>query len=422
MKKIFFLLQTFLLFLSSNTYSQNIKNRELAFTDYLKNVQDYNKAYAVEKLNVSISELNIASAKAFQDPELSIGYFDNGEKKHQLGFGYESELEWKLELGGKRKARINLAKSEYKLTQSILLNYFKNLKADATLIYFEALQNEKIFKVKSNSYEAMKELEKSDSIRFALGEISEINAKQSKIEALNLKNDVLNAEMNYQHKLIQLGVLMGETDYNFILNANFPSVNKEFDLNLLQNLALENRTDLIAALQSKEVSQRNIELAKANRAIDLGLKFGIEYNSVVRNEIAEAPKFTKIGGGVVIPLKFSNRRNNELKIAQLAYDQSQQLYDLAQLEVLADVNQAYISFISNKKQVQTFNVGLLEQAKIVLEGKFYSYKRGETSLLDVLDSQRTYNEIQEKYYETIFNYTAALVELERVTGTQNMML
>ena len=120
MKKIFFLLQTFLLFLSSNTYSQNIKNRELAFTDYLKNVQDYNKAYAVEKLNVSISELNIASAKAFQDPELSIGYFDNGEKKHQLGFGYESELEWKLELGGKRKARINLAKSEYKLTQSIL--------------------------------------------------------------------------------------------------------------------------------------------------------------------------------------------------------------------------------------------------------------------------------------------------------------
>jgi cobalt-zinc-cadmium efflux system outer membrane protein len=59
---------------------------------------------------------------------------------------------------------------------------------------------------------------------------------------------------------------------------------------------------------------------------------------------------------------------------------------------------------------------MLRQGKEVLNGKIYSYSRGETSLLEVLNAQRTYNDLQTSYYETLYNCNAALVELQRSVG------
>ena len=59
---------------------------------------------------------------------------------------------------------------------------------------------------------------------------------------------------------------------------------------------------------------------------------------------------------------------------------------------------------------------MLEEAKQVYEGIKYSYQRGASSLLEVLDAQRTYNETQQAYAETLFGYASALVELENAVG------
>ena len=59
---------------------------------------------------------------------------------------------------------------------------------------------------------------------------------------------------------------------------------------------------------------------------------------------------------------------------------------------------------------------MLHAAQEVIDGKIYSYNRGEVSLLEVLDAQRTYDDVQAQYIETLFNYSAALVELEKSAG------
>lgn len=48
--------------------------------------------------------------------------------------------------------------------------------------------------------------------------------------------------------------------------------------------------------------------------------------------------------------------------------------------------------------------------------KIYSCQRGETSILEVLNAQRTYDDIHTTYYEALFNRAAALVELEKAAG------
>lgn len=409
---------SFALVLMTYTLSAQEYSGSLSYQNYMQKVQSSNIAYAAEKYNIAIADAETQSAYVFEDPEVNLEYFDNGEAKNQMGYGFAAGLGWTLELGGKRKARINLAKSEAELTKILLRDYFRNLQADATLDYLQALHHQKMLQLKQESYQMIRKLAESDSIRFRLGEISQVDADQSLLEARSMLNEIFQAEAEANAATDGLFLWMGNANWEdeMAVSGEFHSFTRQFLLEDLVRKAQENRTDLMAALQSKEISQKNIALAKANRAIDLGLSVGIEHNAEVRNLDAGSPKFTQINGGITIPLKFSNRRNNELNIAQIEKQQVEKAYDQLALEIKTQVQQAYRLYQGLAKQVQQFDANLLQEAQRILEAKTYSYQRGNTSLLEVLDAQRTYNELQENYLETMLNYAEALVELERAVG------
>lgn len=416
MKKYWLLLVWSLFIVDTPSFAQG--DDKLDYRKFIEAVQINNLAYAAERFNIEIAEAEVLSAKALIDPEVEFSYFDNGQNKRQMGTGYSGELGWTLELGGKRKARINLTKSEVELTKLILLDYFKNLKADATASFIQTIYQREILNVKKNSYEMMDQLANSDEIRYRLGEISETDARQSRLEAQFLKNEIIQAEADFIASKIRLLLFMGinqQTDL-FSTTGNLKSFERDFNLMDLIEKALNHRTDLLALLQRKDVNQRVVELAKANRAVDLGLSLGVEYSTAIRNVQAETPQFTQFKGGVSIPLKFSNRLNNELKIAQIKLKQNELEYQQVELEIKTQVKEAYKLYESYKKQLSQFDSGLLENAQLILEAKKYSYKRGNSSLLEVLNAQRTYNEVQNQYLETLFKCASSLIDLERVAG------
>ncbi len=396
--------------------AQTSSEQSLDYSKFIETVQTNNIAFAAERFSLDMAETEVISARAFIDPELQFGYFDNGDANRLMGKGFSVDMDWTIELGGKRKARVNLAKSEVELTKLVLLDYFKNLKADATIGFIESLYQKEILKVKENSFEMMNQLAKSDEVRFKLGEISETDARQSRLEAQTMKNEVMQAETEFSTSKIRLALFTGNDQETLSTEGDLKSFQRDFDLIDLMEQALLNRTDYLTALQSKNVSQRLIELAKANRAIDLGISFGVEHSTEVRNLDAETPQFTQLRGGISIPLKFSNRLNNEVKIAQMQLKQSELQYKQIELEIKTQVRESYQLYESYKKQLKQFDVEMLKNADLILDAKKYSYKRGNSSLLEVLDAQRTYNEIQDQYLETLFNCASSLVELERAVG------
>lgn len=391
---------------------------KMNYPEFLILVNKNNLGYAAEKFNVNIAEANVEASKVFPDPELAIGANDNGQRRMQMGYGFSSELSWTLELGGKRKARINVAKSTGELTKSLLEDYFRNLRADATLNYLTSLKQKEILKVQLTSYTILKNIALADSIRFKLGSITEIDARQSKLEANSMLNDVYQSETDWKTSLLQLGIIVGsqKADSLYLPSGDLTKFDRLFDLNELIASAQNNRADLLAALKNKNVSQDILKLAKANRVLDLGVNMGVQSTSVVTNSVAPTPSFTAVSGGITIPLKFSNRNKGELKAAEYSLEQADVLYKQTELQIQIEVRKSWFNYLTTQKQVRQFNTGLLADAQRLLDGKVYSYKRGETSLLEVLNAQRTYNETQLNYYETLYNYAASLVELEKAAG------
>jgi cobalt-zinc-cadmium efflux system outer membrane protein len=391
----------------------------LTFNEYLNNVKKSNISYLAEKYNVDVAEANVKAAKVFPDPELSVSYANNQNWAVRMGYGIDAELGYTLELGGKRKARIRLAQSEKEMAGALLEDYFRNLRADAAIAYLSALKQKKRYDIQKSSYHKMLGLAQADSVRFRLGVITEVDARQSKLEAATMLNDVYASEGELQDVLVQLLLFQGDKRMELpdSIAGKLFYAKREFNLPALITAAQNNRADLQAALKSKEVSHNNLRLAKANRAIDLGLRIGGGYSSEVLNEIAPAPAFKGITAGISIPLKISNANKGELQAAQMAAAQSEMQYEAVELQIGAEVAQAYHRYNMACRQVEQFNSGLLGEAELIFKKKMYSYERGETGILELLHAQRTYNDVQINYSETLWNCAVALVELERACGT-----
>ncbi len=183
-----------------------------------------------------------------------------------------------------------------------------------------------------------------------------------------------------------------------------------------------NRADLVAAMKNKEVASRALKATRRERNTDVDLSIAISKNARVHNEEAPAPPFTGVTAGIAIPLKFSNFNKGTVRAARFREQQAETQYQQALLQVQTEVMQAYRSYQSLTEQVSHYENGMLHAAREVIDGKIYSYNRGEVSLLEVLDAQRTYDDVQAQYIETLFNYSAALVELEKSAGVWDVEL
>jgi len=424
MKKLCKTLTVYLFFITATpgiSFSQQTSVQfynPVSLSGYLSGVLAGNLGYIAGKLNVTIAEAELKASKIFPDPEISVLYSNNEDRTLQMGQSVEAGISYPVSLGNSRRAGIGLARSQYELSQMMLDVYFRNLRAEAALIYFEALRNQKINLLQKDIYDQLSKLARTDSIRFVAGEVSSIDAMQSSLEARSQLAEVYQSLSDMQNSYLKLMTMHGKkiSDTLDHPSGDFPLQNHDFKLNDLISNAVENRSELMVAIKNKEVSEKHLKLLKADRSPEISIEAGYSYNTIVRNEIAPAPEYNGVSAGISLPLKFSGLNKGSLQAADLAVKQSLTLYEETELQITSEVVQAYNNFVAQKKKVSHYNPGLIDDAGIILQGRIYSYQQGESGLIDVLNAQRTYIELRINHLYALFGYTLALIELERASG------
>ena len=390
-------------------------HRHLTFGEYLLKVSSGNIEYAANRYNVSIADAKVEAARVCNDPYLNFEWLESREKERRSGYGYTTEIGTTVQIAGQRRARIDLAQNEYQLSMALLDDYFRNLRAESALAFLNCHKQRQLYTVFWDSYQTMRRLSEADSIRYRLGSIMEIDAIQSKLEAGVIYNDLLLAGTEWKNSIIGLTSLTGRqnTDTLIIPAIQFTDSCRLFSMETLIGQALNNRSDLMAARKAMDVSEKNLALVKRERAPDLDLYVNFS-NAMLTDDTA--PPVRGVTGGVSVPLKFSALNRGEVRMSQDMVSQSEKLYEQVSMQIRAEVTQAWNLYYVYCRQVENFERGLLKSASDVMNGKIYSYKRGENSLLEVLNAQRTYNDIQTAYYEALYNRAAALVNLEKSAG------
>ncbi len=393
----------FFIIITNFVFYLKAQESTLSFQEYLNQVGKNNLSYLAEKYNVNIADAEVIAQKVLPDPELT---FEGADENFSVGLGYT------LELGNKRGARVRLAKSQAELEKLALEYYYQELRAEATNLYLDAMQQRELLDVKKSSYDYMIQLSKSDSIRFSLGEITELDARQSKLEAATLLNEVFEQEAIYKSSLAILNQYMGQTTLSLMnLSGKWKSIDRNYLLPELIATGLTNRVDLYAAQKNIDVATNQHKLVKAEQKMDLGLSVSYE-----RDWRGFLPPSRSVTAGVSIPLKFSNMNKGAVKAASFGIEQAKIQEQNIELQIQTDISQAFFQFEASQKKSQQYQTGLLDDAKKILDGMVYKYKRGESDITDVLIAQRTYNEVQEQYLETMKGFASSLVALQKACG------
>jgi outer membrane protein, heavy metal efflux system len=169
--------------------------------------------------------------------------------------------------------------------------------------------------------------------------------------------------------------------------------------------AAQTRPDLLALRTDQARSVADLRLEQAQGKVDYTV--GAEY----RREQGVNGKGNMLGLFMSVPLPFSNRNQGEIARAEAEREKAGRSVRAGETAVAGEVAAAYQEFESARSLLADIENDLLAPTREARASVTYVYQAGATSLLDVLDAQRAFNDTMDTYYSAQAAYRRAQARL-----------
>jgi outer membrane protein, heavy metal efflux system len=300
-----------------------------------------------------------------------------------------SRVEQTIERGGKRELRIVQSTAQL---ESVRLDLLKSERQITTRVASSIVDIDSALLRLNASKEISTTLDRAESIarkRFLAGDLSEVAADRVTTDAIRARNDISVAQGELVDAQQVLRLLLGTdglnlADFKRIDASSLPTVNG----NLLVELkSVDPRNpDLLASKKREEVAQAALDLAKAQRTRDVSIGLQVDKQPYVGGAYFgvsfSVPLFVFNDYSADIRRAGSERLSAELETrrlrGQIESDQTRLLNTLA----LAT---------EREKRLREQALPLAQRNSKTVE---FSFQRGASSVLDVLDAERTLRGIQ----------------------------
>ena len=247
--------------------------------------------------------------------------------------------------------------------------------------------------------------------RYKAGDIAQIDLDRLELQRIQFQSDLLTAEVNVRTAKIQLLTLLNDRTpiEQFDVTGPYEFPSQIGPLDEFRRSALDNRPDLRAAVQSIDKARTDHSLAVANGSTDP--TFGVD---LARNP----PIPVYMGFSVTIPVRIFDRNQGEKLRTELDIGRNEKLHEATEAQVFSDVDSAYAMIESNLKLLRPYKSDYLPQAVKVRDTVAFAYQRGGASLLDFLNAQSDYRNIQLNYLNLIGSYLTAASQLNLAVGRE----
>ena len=341
----------------------------------------------------------------FQPDKFSEDYLDQ-QAQFDAGIGYL------FERGRKRQHRLQAARDATAVVRSQVADNERQLVFNVSQQFVDVLLAESTLEFAQQDLDSFQKTVDISKERLRVGDMSEGDFLKIKLQMLQFQNDVFAAKLAKLQSLSALRQLIGfesvPDDYDVQGTLDYEPVHS--DLNSLRSMAALNRPDLRAAQQSVVAAESQLALQRANAKVDITGTFNYTHTA----GLSTGSFFYSM------PLPIFNRNQGEIQRAQYAVTQAQEQASETTQQVSTDVVQAYSNLQTNDQIIQLYRGGYVDQAKQSRDISEYAYRKGAASLLDYLDSERTYRANQLAYRQALASYMLALEQMRQAVGTRNL--
>ena len=252
--------------------------------------------------------------------------------------------------------------------------------------------------------------------RFKAGAIAQVDLDRLELQRVQYESDMQIAKQSLETAKIQLLMLLNDRTpvHRFDVTGAFDFSNQIAPLDEVRQVALDNRPDLKAALQSIEKAKTDHRLAVANGSTDPTFSAWWTYNPSFSNPFDHQT----LGVSISIPLRIFDRNQGEKLRTQLDIERNEKLMAATQARVFSDVDSAYATVTSTVTLLQPYKDRYLQQASRVRDTIAFSYEHGAASLLDFLSAQAEYRSVQVSYLNLVASYMIAANQLNQAVGRE----
>jgi cobalt-zinc-cadmium efflux system outer membrane protein len=384
----------------------------LTLDDAVQLYLDHNLEVEAARLEVERSSADRVAARLRPNPGITVTA-ENFRLSGPTPFGslYEVAVSYseKIELGGKRRLRTEVADLAVEAAEAELANTLRQGVAEVKRLYHEttlAIENVEIAMENRDTFER---LVAYNQARFDGGAIAEADLIKVRLERVQFETVARRAQLELRQRMIRLVERIGESDYHgWTVVDELVFDPAQLDLESLKEAALESRPDVAAARLRLERTRAVLHLEEARGRPDLEPFVG--YKRVASSNT--------ILFGLSVPLPFRNR--NQGGIARAASDGRIAEAELGAVRnrVLAEVEAAYAAYETARDQVLTFANELLVPADRSHQIALVAYEEGATELLPLLEAQRTAAAVRQGYFRTLLDHEASLIDLEMAVGRE----
>lgn len=375
-----------------------------------------------KRADIRVADAAMVTARLRQNPVFS---FD-ADHLDWLGTGFNdvnaggpTEIGWRvdvpLERGGKRDLRIEDAADGRTVADAQVADAERTLRLTVELACVDVLQATENLALTRDTLRTFEDLAALNAERVRAGAAAPSEAVRTNVAMMQFRANLSRAELDLRAASIRLRQLLGRpasSEPLSVLAAPLAVAAATPDLAALEAMALQHRPDYRAAKLTEARTAADLRLQIAQGKVDFS--WGAEY----RRQAGPIGKSNSVGLFFSTPLPLANRNQGEIAHAQIEQDRAAVNASGADLAVRADVCGAFEAFQSSGVLVASIEHDLLGPAQQARDTAEYTYRARATTLVELIDSQRAWNDAQQTYHDAQADYRRALARLNASVGME----
>jgi len=328
----------------------------------------------------------------------------------QPNFSYLHERDHKREL------RLESAQEGTRITQSQHEDLERNMVFDLRTAFVATLEAKYVLDLAKADLDYYDKIIDISRDRFKAGDLAQVDLDRIELLRVQYESEIENAIVNLRTAKIQLLQLLDDRTPvdQFDVAGTFDFSDSLEPLETYRDAALAARPDLQAALQAIQQSETNHKLAIANGSTDPTFAAWYTYNSSNNNPNG----IQTLGVSVSVPLRIFDRNQGEKQRTLIDIDHSREAGEAVRSQVFSDVDTAYAEVQSNIELLKPYKAQYNDQALRVRDTVTYAYEHGGASLMDFLNAQSDYRQVQLAYVQLIGAYLTAVGQLNLAVGRE----
>lgn len=406
MKKISFIFIFIFLAFVSNVYPK--EENTFTIQELIEIGMKSNPEIMAKKMKTeSLYEAYLAS-KRLANPEIE---YTTGDAESYDGniqrVTRNLSLQQSLENPFKRHYRLQINKKTWDAAK-LNTQYLKlDITTEIKKIFYEILFFKENLELSIKKKDSIQKIHQLVQKQAELGEVKHLEALKLSVEMLKAQNDLNEVQTELKLSKARLNTLLGNSlPQDFKVRGELRYVPLTFSTETILEEKLSHHPLIKEKQALVEQARNNINYVRWQRFPDFNL-------AAFSQKMLHG---TNQGIGISLDIPLWDFKSKEvLEAENLARSQSQELQAL-HMELFNQVQSKLSRLDLSEQTIRLFEEALLKQAQESMRISEVSYHHGEISLIEFLDTQRTYFSLLKDYQESLLRWNLDKAALEKVMG------